>query len=123
MRPAVSTSMSTKFTPSLCPKYVSPKLRPPVIAIALSATNILLCMRRCRRAASLKELTIRQTAEARLLGSGLNSRISMFFSNPSLSTCAFLPAVLKSSNKIRTRTPLSAASLRASNIRSVVGSA
>ena len=64
---------------------------------------------------------------------GLNSRISSRPLAPSsasmtswpsfLSTWAFLPEVLKSSSRMRMRTPRPAASRRASNMRSVVSSA
>jgi hypothetical protein len=66
---------------------------------------------------------MRMTMEPRPPGSGLNSRSSKFFSKASLSTWAFFPEVLKSSSRMRMRTPRPAASRRASNMRSVVSSA
>ena len=65
---------------------------------------------------------MRAINELRVPGSGLNRRKLMLGTKASFSTWAFLPEVLKSSSKMRTRTPRAAASRTAASSRSVVSS-
>jgi hypothetical protein len=71
----------------------------------------------------LADVKMRPISDARDPGSGLYSRSSMFFKNASRSTWASAPTLLKSSSRIRTRTPRAAAARRRSSNCSVLLSA
>ena len=76
--PATSVSRSMKLAPALTMKYSSAMLRPPATAIAPSAMNSLLCMRRCTRLKSSADAAKRVMRFCRPAGNGLNSRTSTF---------------------------------------------
>ncbi len=108
--PATTASRSTKLLVGLRTKYSSPMLRPPVTAIALSATNILPCMRWLMRSMSTSDERMRVSVENRPAGKGLYSRSSMFRWRVRHSRLSSLADVFRSSTSTRTRTPRSAAS-------------
>ena len=101
--------MSTKLLPSAVPKYESPRLRPPVMPQALSAMYSLLCMRCWMRLKSPSEPSARSAPAPRRPGSGLNMRISTLGTKAIAITRALRPLLLKSSSRMRTRTPRAAA--------------
>ena len=106
--PAAAMSRSRKLNSGCTSKYGSLMLRPPTIAIALSITISLLCIRWLTRSKSVRK-PIR--CEPRC-AKGLNRRTSMFGWASSAAIVASRSFRLKSSIRIRTRTERSAARTR-----------
>jgi hypothetical protein len=90
---------------------------------ALSAMYSLLCMRCWMRRSSCTEASARSTPAPRAPGSGLNMRISTPGTKAMPITRALAPVLLKSSSRMRTRTPRAAAARTSRSSSRVLASA
>ena len=107
--PTINMSRSIKLSTGLASKYSSPRLRPPTSAMRLSAIQLLLCMRWLRRRKSVANSPALRASPLRL-ASGLYIRTSRSGCASSAANPASFARAGKSSTKMRTRTPRSAAS-------------
>ena len=120
--PIASTSRSRKWISSPASKYASPMLRPPMIACMPSTMYDLLCMRRFRRRPSSRNWPIFENTDRLRTRNGLNRRTSMFGCASSASSRLSSESMSRSSSRMRTRTPRSAAARRRCATRRPVAS-
>jgi hypothetical protein len=106
--PNSAKSRSTKLTVSLAPKYSSARLRPPTIAIRLSAIQVLLCMRRLRRSRSSSPPN--KVPDPGAGARGLKMRTAMFRWTANAANMRKFLRASRPSISSRTVTPRSAAS-------------